>query len=70
MPNKLFVNALIDTIILLQQGRNFIFGGLGYLKLGAPFAGLRRLMSYKSALHVLATFTKPVVPIHKHITFF
>ena len=27
-------------------------------------------MSYKLALHVLATFTGQVVPIHKHITFF
>jgi len=26
-------------------------------------------MSYKLALHVLATFTEQVVPIHKHITF-
>ena len=25
-------------------------------------------MSYRSALHVLATFTEQVVPIHKHIT--
>jgi len=25
-------------------------------------------MSYKSALHVLATFTEQVVPIHKYIT--
>jgi len=27
-------------------------------------------MSYKLALHVLATFTEQVVPIHKHVTFF
>jgi len=30
--------------------------------------GLRRLMSYKLAIHVLVTFTEQVVPIHKHIT--
>jgi len=27
-------------------------------------------MSYKSPLHVLATFTEQVVPIHKYITLF
>jgi len=27
-------------------------------------------MSYKLALHVLATFTEQVVPIHKHVTLF
>jgi len=32
------------------QGRYFIFGALGYLNLGSPLEGLRRLMSYKSAL--------------------
>jgi len=26
-------------------------------------------MSYKLALHVLATFTEEVIPIHKHIYF-
>jgi len=46
-----------------MQGRIFIFGALGYFKLGAPLEGLQRLMSYKSALHVLATFTEQVVPI-------
>ena len=30
--------------------------------------GLRRLMSYKLASHVLITFTEQLVPIHKHIT--
>jgi len=54
----------------LSQGRIFIFGALAYFKLGAPLEGLQRLMSYKSALHVLATFTGQVVPIHKHITLF
>jgi len=29
--------------------------------------GSRRLMSYESALHVLATFTEQVVQIHNHI---
>jgi len=48
--------------------RIFIFGALGYFKLGAPLEGLRRLMPYKLALHVLVTFTEQVVPIHKHIT--
>jgi len=32
--------------------------------------GLWRLVSYKLALHVLATFTEQVVPIQKHITLF
>jgi len=27
-------------------------------------------MSYKSALHVLATFTEQVVPFHKHVASF
>jgi len=44
----------------------FIFGALGYFKLGALLEG----MSYKLALHVLVTFTEQVVPIHKHITLF
>jgi len=57
-------------IVYCDQGRIFIFGALGYLKLGAPLEVLRRLMSNKSALHVLATFTEPVVPFHKHITLF
>ena len=54
----------------LGQGLIVIFGALSYLKLGALLEGLRRLMSYKSALRVLATFTELVVPIHKHITLF
>jgi len=42
--------------------------------LGSP-PGLRRLVSYKLALHVLATFTEPsyklaLVPIQKYITLF
>jgi len=48
------------------QGRIFIFGALGYFKMGAPLKGLRRLMSYKSALRVLATVIEQVVPIHNH----
>jgi len=44
----------------VNQGRIFIFGALRYFKLGAPPEGLQRLMSYKSALHVLATFTEQV----------
>jgi len=48
----------------------FIFGALGYFKLGAPLEGFQRLMSYKSALHVLATYAEQVVPIHKYITVF
>ena len=52
-----------------NQERIFIYGALGYLKLGALLEGLRRLMSYKAALHVLVTFTEQLVPIHKHIYF-
>jgi len=37
------------------------------LKFVALLEGLRRLMLYKLALHVLVTFTEQVVPIHKHI---
>jgi len=37
----------------LIQGRIFIFGALGYSKLGALLEGLQRLMSYKLALHML-----------------
>jgi len=51
------------------QRRIFIFGALGYFKLGALLEGLRRLMSYKLALHVLVTFTEEVAR-HKHITSF
>jgi len=41
-----------------SQKRIFIFGALGYFKLGALLEGLRRLMSYKLAKHVLVTFTE------------
>jgi len=51
------------------QRRIFIFGALGYFRLGVLLESLRRLMSYKLALHVLATFTEEVIPIHKHIYF-
>jgi len=37
---------------------------------GALLEGLRPLMSYKLALHVLVTFIEQVVPIHKHIAKF
>jgi len=48
------------------QGRFIIFGVLGYFKLGALLEGLRRVMSYKSAQHVLTTFTEQVVPIRRN----
>jgi len=38
------------------QRRIFIFGAIGYFKLGALLEGSRGLMSYKLALHVLAIF--------------
>jgi len=44
--------------------RIFIFGALGYFKLEALLEDLRQLMSYKLSLHMLATFTEQVVPIH------
>ena len=50
------------------QKQIFIFGALGYLKLGALLEGLRRLMSYKLAPYMLNTITEQVVPIHKHNT--
>ena len=53
-----------------NQRRIFIFGALGYFKLGSLLKGSRRLMSYKLGLHVLATLTEQVVPIHNHITLF
>jgi len=59
----------IRTADEATQGRIFILGALGYFKLGASLEGLRRLMSYKSALHMLAKFTEQVVPIHNHITY-
>jgi len=49
------------------RGKISFSGSLGYFKLGALLEGLRGLMSYKLALHVLVTFTVQVVPIHKHI---
>jgi len=49
-----------------KQRRIFVFGPLGYFKLGALLEGLQRLMSYKLALHGLVTFTEQVVPKHKH----
>jgi len=55
--------------VYCHQRRIFIFGALGYFKLGTLLEGLRRLMSHKLALHVLVTFTEQVVPIWKHIFF-
>jgi len=46
-------------------GRMLCRPGLGYFKLGAIVEGFGRLTSYKFTLHVLVTFTKQVVPIHK-----
>jgi len=40
------------------QRRIFIFGAQGYFKLEAHLEGLRRLMSYKLALHVLHSLNK------------
>jgi len=57
-------------VVELIQGLIFIFGVLDYCKLRALLGGLRRLMSNKLALHVIATFTEQVVPIRKHITLF
>jgi len=54
----------------MAPGTNFHFRGPRLFWIGAPIEGLQRLMSYKSALHVLTTFTEQVVPIHKHITLF
>jgi len=52
------------------QRRIFIFGALGYFKLGALLEAVRRLMSCKLSPHVLVTFTEEVIPIHVHITSF
>jgi len=60
-----FSEGIDDT-----QRRIFIFGALGYFKVGVLLEGLRRLMSYKLAKHVLVTFTEQVLPIHKHISYF
>jgi len=58
------------SVVATRQRRIFIIGALGYFKLEAHLEGLRRLMLYKLALHVLVTFTEQVVSIHKHITLF
>ena len=58
------------TAVTSSQRRIFIFGALGYFKLGALLEGSRRLMSYKLALQVLAIFTEQVVPVQKHIALF
>ena len=47
-----------------------MYGDKALYILGALLEGPRRMMSYKLAPHVLATFTEQVVPIHKHITLF
>ena len=62
--------TILDVVLYQVQGRIFIFGALGYFKLGTPYESLRRLVLYKSALHVLTTFTEQVVLIHKPITLF
>ena len=60
-----------NMLITSEQRRIFIFGALGYFKLGARLEVLRRLLSYQLALHVLVTFTEQVVPpVLKHITLF
>jgi len=59
-----------DTVVHSGQRQIFIFGALGCFKLGALLEGSRRLMSYKSALHMLAIFTGQVFPIHNHVTLF
>jgi len=63
-------SAQLQIVVDPTQRRIFNFGALGYFKLGALLEGLRRLMSYKLALHVLVTCTEEVVPKHKHITLF
>jgi len=71
------VSYSLSTICLLQlkcntrnQRRIFIFGALGYFKLGSLLEGLRPLMSYKLSLHVLVTFAEQVVPINKHVAYY
>ena len=59
-----------SAVFYYLPGRIFIFGTLGYFNLGALLEGLRRLMSYKLALHVFVRFTEQVVPLQKHITSF
>jgi len=56
--------------MMSRQRRIFIFLARGYFKLGVFLEGSRRLMSYKLALYVLATFTEQVVPVRNHITLF
>jgi len=56
------------VIYTFRQRRIFIFGDPGYFKLWTLLDGLRRLMSYKLALHVPATFTEQVVSIQKRIS--
>jgi len=56
--------------LAFRQRRIFTFGAVSKFKSGNLLEGSRRLMSYKSALHVIAAFTEQVVPIHKHITLF
>jgi len=48
----------------------FIFGALGYFKLGALLESLRWLMPYALSLHVLIMFIEQVVPIHRRIILF
>jgi len=64
----LFTVPIFVPRLAFRKKQIFIFGALGYLKLEALLEGLRRLMSYKLALHVFVTFTEQVVPIHKHTT--
>jgi len=45
-----------------------MFGALSYFNLVVILEGLRRLMPYKSPLHVLVAFTEEVFPIHEHVT--
>ena len=73
--SKYYVAACTEVLAARRwstyvQTRIFIFGALGYLKLGSLLEGLRRLMLYKLALYVLDTITEQVVPNHKHNTLF
>ena len=54
----------------VRQRRILIFGALGFFEFRDRLEGLRHLMLYKLALHLLVAFTEQVVPIHKHITLF
>jgi len=64
----LWLTYRIGVVQQCCQRRIFIFGAVGYFKLGALLEGSRQLMSYKLALHVLGTFTDKVVPIYDHIS--